>query len=98
MTRFLLYEVKPAVKLQKSQGSTGNSSRFRQLVQSYWRSVTSDASTPLANHTASSIAESKMENEYRLDSTLTNDIVGFVCNSEITDVETLRRSISSQVK
>ena len=51
----------------------------------------------MADRSEFTVMDSKLEDDYRLDSALTNDIVGFVCNSEITDVETLRRSISCQV-
>lgn len=87
------------MKLQQSHSPTENSSRFRQLVKSYWHSIVvsdvSAASTEISRE--SSVDESKIGEEYKLDSSLTNDIVSFVCNSEVTDVESLRRAINCKV-
>lgn len=98
--RFLLYEVKPVVKSQQPGSPVGNSSRFRQLVKSYWHSiVVSEASATLADTSREVfVTESKTGEDYRLDPSLTNDIVTFICNNEITDVETVRRAISCQVR
>lgn len=97
---FLLYEVKPAVNSQQSRVPAGNSSRFRQLVKSYWHSIViSDASTSLSDTGRELfVTAPKVGEEYQLDPSLTNDIVTFICNNEITDVEAVRRAINCQVK
>lgn len=92
-----MYEVKPAVTFKQSKSSAGNSCRFRQMIQSYWRSIISNASTTSTHHLEAFETESNVTEDFRADPTLTNDIVSFVCNSEMTDVETLRRAISCQV-
>ena len=87
------------MKLQQSHSPAENSSRFRQLVKSYWHSIVvsdvSATSTDISRE--SSVEDSKIGEEYKLDPSLTNDIVSFVCNSEVTDVESLRRAINCQV-
>lgn len=87
------------MKSQQPGSPVGNSSRFRQLVKSYWHSiVVSEASATLADTSREVfVTESKTGEDYRLDPSLTNDIVTFICNNEITDVETVRRAISCQV-
>ena len=67
------------------------------MVQSYLRFSTSDTSSAREDRSEFTVMDSKLEDDYQLDSALTNDIVGFVCNSEITDFETQRRSINFQV-
>lgn len=88
------------MKSQQSRVPAGNSSRFRQLVKSYWHSiVVSEASTCLADTGREVfVTEPKVGEEYHLDASLTNDIVTFICNNEITDVEAVRRAINCQVK
>lgn len=88
------------MKLEQSHSPPENSSRFRQLVKSYWHSIVdlgaSATSTDISRE--SSVAEAKIGEDYKFDPSLTNDIVNFVCNSEVTDVESLRRAINCQVK
>lgn len=90
--------MKPAVNRKQHQCVIGrNPSRFRQLIQSYWRSVVNATPKTLTDNHESYTSDLVTENKHDLNSVLTNDIVGFVCGSELSDVETLRRAIICQV-